>query len=92
MKYFIYISIILFFSSKLNSEDRRWDARADLAYTHGGNREALIETLRLGVRYKVYEHPHKKYMVYIGGNAITERDFFEKIIKVNGFLTLGLEY
>lgn len=88
------ILLCVFTTNKINANEKKfdWTARADLDYTYRGKSEALKETLRFGARYKVYEPKHKKYMFYMGGNAITEHDLFTKVTKINGFFVLGFEY
>lgn len=91
MKYIFIILAVCLFASVALSDDKLTGS-ANLAYTHGGKREALVETLRLGFKYNVYTHPTKAYIFYVGGNALTERDVFNNIARINGFITFGLEY
>ena len=90
MKY-IYSILLCLLPFTVLSDDKL-TGNANLSYTYGGKREALIETLRLGFKYNVFEHPQKNYLFYVGGNAITEQDVFNRIVRVSGFMAFGIEY
>lgn len=83
--------MLCLFSTAASGEDKL-TGNAGLAYTYGGKQAALIEALRLGFKYDVFEHPQKNYLIYVGGNALTERDIFNRVARVSGFMTFGIEY
>jgi hypothetical protein len=89
-----YIYFILFFctSPSVALSKDKLSGSANLGYTYAGKQEALIETLRLGFKYSVFEHPQKNYIFYVGGNAVTEQDVFNRVVRVSGFMTFGIEY
>jgi hypothetical protein len=54
--------------------------------------ESLITSLNFEYKIKLFEPSHQKYMWYIGGTINPDYDHFGKVMRLNGFTNLGIEF
>lgn len=56
------------------------------------NSNILLDLNNSDYKIKLFESTHKNYMWYLGGTVHKDYDHFGKVIRVNGFTNLGIEF
>lgn len=54
--------------------------------------KSLITNTNAEYRIKVYEHPSKTWIGYIGGKIVFDYDHFGNELKTHAFTTLGIDF
>lgn len=54
--------------------------------------ESLRTILHLDYKVKLFEPDHKRYIIHFGGTVSPDYDHFGKLMKLNGFTGLGIDF
>lgn len=82
----VLICLFLFCFTSLASEP------AETKKTIQNSSSPLVDLNNSEYRIKLFEPDHKTYMWYFGGTINKDYDHFGKVIRLNGFTNLGIEF
>lgn len=54
--------------------------------------EELSTTLKVDFKFKIHEPSHKRWGLFLTGNVSPDYDVFQKVLKINTFQALSLEF
>lgn len=91
MKIFICFILSSILCYGINYEDIEIKPYGETNYSKSDS-ESLRTTLHFDYKVKLFEPPHKKYMIHFGGTISPDYDHFGKTLKVNGFTGFGIDF